>query len=133
KNVGDLPVLQWHTNLYTRSYIDVNGDGVSQEGEPGLALVPTNVRYRDGSYSNFNSTDMNGYAAFNEVFPLFNWYVVEADTTRFKQTGVHVVYDAGGPPDGTPGGGTSTIASHYANTLESARSEEHTSELQSRS
>jgi hypothetical protein len=120
KDVGDIPVLQWHTNLYTRSYIDVNGDGVSQDGEPGLALVPTNVRYRDGSYSNFNNTDLNGYAGFNEVFPLFNWYVVEADTTRFKQTGVHVVYDAGGPPDGTPGGGSSTIASHFANTLESA-------------
>src|SRR5262249_41227828 len=38
---------------------------------------------------------------------------------RFKQTGVHVVYDAGGPPDGTPGGGKSTIAANYANTQES--------------
>ncbi|MFC5475521.1 choice-of-anchor D domain-containing protein [Paraherbaspirillum soli] len=118
-NIGDIPVLQWHTNLYTRTYMDLNGDGVSQASEPGLALVPTNVRYRDGSFSNFNSTDLNGYAVFNEVFPLFNWYVVETDTTRFKQTGVHVVYDAGGPPDGTPGGGTSTIAANYANTLES--------------
>jgi hypothetical protein len=120
KNIGDLPVLQWHTNLYTRTYIDLNGDGVSQSTEPGLTLVPTNIRFRDGSYSNFNNTDLNGFAGFNEVFPLFNWYVVEADTTRFKQTGVHVVYDAGGPPDGTPGGGSSTIAANYANTLESA-------------
>ncbi|MFP3802802.1 hypothetical protein, partial [Paraburkholderia sp. SIMBA_027] len=65
-------------------------------------------------------TDLNGYAGFNEVFPLFNWYVAEADTTRFKQTGVHVVYDAGGPPDGTPGGGSSNIATNFANTVESA-------------
>ncbi|PFH08600.1 hypothetical protein BCF11_0965 [Collimonas sp. PA-H2] len=120
KNVGDLPVLQWHTNLYTRTYIDLNGDGVSQGTEPGLTLVPTNIRFRDGSYSTFNNTDLNGFAGFNEIFPLFNWYVVEADTTRFKQTGVHVVYDAGGPPDGTPGGGNSSIAANYANTLESA-------------
>lgn len=119
-NVGDLAVLQWHTNLYTRSFIDLNRDGVSQDGEPGLTLVPTNIRFRDGSYSNFNNTDLNGYAAFNEIFPLFNWYVVEADTTRFKQTGVHVVYDAGGPPDGTPGGGKSNIAANFANTTESA-------------
>ncbi len=119
-NVGDLAVLQWHTNLYTRTFLDQNGDGVSQSSEPGLTLVPTNIRFRDGSYSNFNNTDLNGYAPFNEVFPLFNWYVVEADTTRFKQTGVHVVYDAGGPPDGTPGGGSSTIAKHFANTTESA-------------
>jgi hypothetical protein len=120
QNVGDLSVLQWHTNLYTRSFMDTNGDGVSQDNEPGLALVPTNIRFRDGSYSNFNNTDLNGYASFNEVFPLFNWYVAEADTTRFKQTGVHAVYDAGGPPDGTPGGGGSSIAANYANTKESA-------------
>ncbi|WP_211462945.1 Ig-like domain-containing protein [Collimonas silvisoli] len=120
KDVGDLPVLQWHTNLYTRTFIDLNGDGVSQADEPGLGLVPTIVRFRDGSISNFGTTDLNGYVPFNEVFPLFNWYVVEADTTRFKQTGVHTVYDAGGPPDGTPGGGASTIAANFANTLESA-------------
>lgn len=119
-NVGDLAVLQWHTNLYTRTFMDLNRDGVSQPDEPGLTLVPTNIRFRDGSYSNFNNTDLNGYAPFNEIFPLFNWYVVDADTTRFKQTGVHVVYDAGGPPDGTPGGGSSTIAKNFANTTESA-------------
>ncbi|WP_233805051.1 choice-of-anchor Q domain-containing protein [Paraburkholderia sp. HP33-1] len=119
-DVGELSVLQWHTNLYTRTYLDSNGTGVSNGSEAGLALVPTNVRFRDGSYSNFLSTDLNGYASFNEVFPLFNWYVVEADTTRYKQTGVHAVYDAGGPPDGTTGGGSSTIAAHYANTQESA-------------
>jgi Bacterial cadherin-like domain/IPT/TIG domain len=120
QDVGDLSVLQWHTNLYTRTFMDLNGSGISQASDPGLPLVPTNIRFRDGSYSNFNVTDMNGYATFNEVFPLFNWYVVDTDETRFKQTGVHVVYDAGGPPDGTPGGGTSTIAANYANTKESA-------------
>ena len=62
--------------------------------------MPTNIRFRDGSYSNFNNTDLNGYAGFNEVFPLFNWYVVETDSTRYKNTGTHVVYDAGGPADG---------------------------------
>ncbi|MEX3898588.1 Ig-like domain-containing protein [Paraburkholderia sp. BR10954] len=119
-NVGELSVLQWHTNLYTRTFLDTNGNGVSDASKPGLALVPTTIRFRDGSFSNFLTTDMNGYASFNEVFPLFNWYIAEADTTRYKQTGVHAVYDAGGPPDGTPGGGTSTIAAHYANTKESA-------------
>lgn len=119
-DVGELSVLQWHTNLYTRSFIDLRGDGVSHGDEPGLPLVSTNVRFRDGSYSNFNVTDLNGYAPFNEVFPLFNWYVVETDTTRYKQTGVHAVYDAGGPPDGTTGGGNSTIAANFANTKESA-------------
>jgi len=75
------------------------------------------VRFRDGSYSNFNNTDLNGFAGFNEIFPLFNWYVLEADTNRYKQTGVHVVYDAGGPADGN-GGGSSNIGSELVNTVE---------------
>ncbi len=94
-----LAVQQWHTNVQTSTFFDANRNGVRDPGEQGLALVPTNVRYRDGSYSNFNQTDLNGNANFNEEFPLFNWYVLEADSTRYKQTGVHVVYDAGGPAD----------------------------------
>jgi hypothetical protein len=131
-NMGDIPQQQWHTNLATRTFFDLNGDGVSNvdaQGnptEPGLTLLPTNVRFRDGSYSNFNNTDLNGFAGWNEIFPLFNWYVVEADTTRYKQTGVHVVYDAGGPADcTTPQGFTpappcSNIAANLAGTRESA-------------
>jgi len=109
-NMGDVAVHQWKANVYTRTFIDVNGDGKSQDNEPGLPFVITNVRYRDGSYSNLNSTDLNGYAAYNEVFPLFNWYVIEDDTTRYKNTGTHVVYDVGGPIDSpacTPGAGSS--------------------------
>ena len=53
------------------------------------------------AYSNFNNTDLAGNAGFNEIFPLFSWYVIETDTTRYKSTGAHVVYDAGGPADGT--------------------------------
>jgi hypothetical protein len=97
--MGDVAVHQWKANLYTRTFFDKNGNGVSDPGEDGLALVKTHVRYRDGSFSNLNNTDLNGYANFNEVFPLFNWYVVETDTTRFKSTGTHVVYDTGGPVD----------------------------------
>ncbi len=101
-DMGDVAIHQWRQNLYTRTFFDLNGDGVSQDNEPGLTFVPTNIRYRDGSYSNFNSTDLNGFAGFNEVFPIFNWYVVETDSTRYKNTGTHVVVDAGGPTDGSP-------------------------------
>ncbi|MGF6781363.1 choice-of-anchor Q domain-containing protein [Paraburkholderia sp. GAS334] len=116
-DMGDVPMQQWRTNLYTRTFMDNHGDGVSRSDDPGLGLVSTNVRYRDGSISNLNTTDLNGFASFNEIFPFFNWLTLEADTTRFKPTGTHVVYDAGGPADGH-GGGSSTIASGLANTLE---------------
>jgi hypothetical protein len=115
----EIPVTQWRTNLYGRIFIDQNGDGVSQAEEPGLPMVPFNVRYRDGSYFGFNNTDMAGYAGFHEIFPLVNWLVADIDSARHKLTGIHAVYDAGGPVDGTTGGGTSTIAAGLANTTES--------------
>jgi hypothetical protein len=55
------------------------------------------TRYRDGGISNQTATDSSGNGLLAELFPLFNWYVTEADTTRFKQTGVNVIVDAGGP------------------------------------
>ena len=66
------------------------------------------IHYRDGHTANNLATDFNGVANFNETFPLFNWYVVESDTTRYKRTGTHTVYDAGGPADGTTYCGTTT-------------------------
>ncbi len=106
--MGEIGVHGWKNNLSTRTCFDVgNGtpavpDGVSQDNEPGLSLVPTNIRYRDGSISNLNSTDLEGFAGFNEVFPIFNWYVMETDSNRYKNTGTHVINDAGGPVDGSP-------------------------------
>ena len=93
---------------------------------PGLRSCPPTSAIRDGSYSNFNNTDLNGFAGFNEVFPIFNWYVVETDSTRYKNTGTHVVYDAGGPVDGSPFAarrgipecGNSTIGKYLARTKE---------------
>src|SRR5256884_8379622 len=121
--MGHLATNQRKTNLYTSTFFDRNGNGVQDANEPGLTRVPTNIRFRDGSYSNFNNTDLAGAAGFNEVFPLFAWYVVETDSTRYKSTGTHVVYDAGGPADGTCTSttapcGSSAIGSFYANTSE---------------
>ena len=117
-DLGQLAMNQWQANIYTTTFFDANKNGVRDTTESGLTLVPTNIRFRDGSYSNFNNTDLLGNAGFNEVFPLFSWYVIETDSTRYKNTGVHVVYDAGGPADGTPGGANSGIAQFMANTTE---------------
>jgi Bacterial cadherin-like domain len=130
-DLGSIGAHQWQANLFTHTFIDSNGNGLIDPGEGGLALIPTNIHFRDGSFSNRNNTDLSGSAGFNEIFPLFNWYVVETDTTRYKNTGVHIVYDAGGPTDGSsPGGvpcsnststnpcGNSAIAQFYANTYE---------------
>ena len=134
-DMGEIAMNQWQANIYTNTFFDANGNGVRDSTETGLTLVPTNIRFRDGSYSNFNNTDLAGNAGFNEIFPLFSWYVIETDSTRYKNTGIHVVYDAGGPADGTPCAassvnptasapagtapcGNSTIAGNMANTFE---------------
>jgi len=130
-NFGNISTTQWETNLQTRTFIDDNRDGVSQSTEAGISFANVAVRLRDGSLENLLVTDFTGSANFNETFPLFSWYVVETDVTRYKNTGTHAVYDAGGPPDGTlntcggslPGAGyptcgTSTIGKFLANTSE---------------
>jgi hypothetical protein len=124
-DMGEIAVHAWKDNLSTRTFFDRNGDGVSQDDELGLSLVPTNIRYRDGSISNLNSTDLEGFAGFNEVFPIFSWYVVETDSNRYKNTGTHVINDAGGPADnssscgnGFPNCGSSALMANLANTYE---------------
>src|SRR5437762_189932 len=122
-NMGDIAMSQWQANMYTSTFFDANGNGVRDGTETGLTLVPTNIRFRDGSFSNFNNTDLSGAAGFNEIFPLFSWYVIETDSTRYKNTGTHVVYDAGGPADGTCTAATapcksSAIAANMANSFE---------------
>jgi hypothetical protein len=125
-NMGHLSSQQWQANVYTRTFVDDNKNGIWDPDEIGIPQVYARVYYRDGHTANSLLTDSNGVANFNETFPLFNWYVVEADTTRYKTTGIHTVYDAGGPADGSPSCtstaracGTSTGYTFLANTHES--------------
>ena len=123
-SMGDIPQQQWQSDLNTRTFIDDNKDGVYQSTELGIPLASVSVRYRDGELANNLLTDFSGVANFNETFPLFNWYTVETDPTRYKTTGIHTVYDAGGPADGTtcgapwPNCGSSVIAKNLANTYD---------------
>ncbi len=116
----EYPVTQWRTDLSTHSFVDTNANGLPDDGEPGLALVNTNVRYRDGSFGFFNNTDLGGDAGFNEIFPFIDWLVVETSSTRYKPEAVHSVYDAGGAVDcsGVNAAPCSDIAAHIASTKE---------------
>jgi len=101
-NIGDVPVFSWFNKHYSNTYMDLNQNGVQDPGEPGLVQIPYRIRYRSGQISNVLGTDAAGSAVFSELFPLFNWYVVESDTTRFKGTGVHIANNAGGSVDTAP-------------------------------
>jgi hypothetical protein len=101
--VMDYPVFLWQTKILTNTFMDLNGNGIQEAGEPGLIQVPNRIRFRNGRFNNTQFSDVSGHANFNETFPLFSWYVAESDNTRFKNTGVHVVYDFGGQIDGPSG------------------------------
>jgi hypothetical protein len=100
-NLRNIGVQQWQSNIYTMLFVDDNKNGIKDLDEIGVPQVYTRVKYRDGHNANTLLTDPNGVANFNETFPLFNWYVVEPDLGRYKRTGTHTVYDAGGPADGS--------------------------------
>jgi hypothetical protein len=107
------PTFTWQTHLWSRSYMDVQGLGspvllpgtldLDPALSPGLLQVPTRVRQRNGKIVNTLLSDITGSSRFDETFPLFAWYTVESDTTRFRGTGVHAVNDAGGPVDTATG------------------------------
>ena len=112
------PTFTWQTHLWSRAYMDVGGLGrpvLLPDGNldpilsPGLIQVPTRVRQRNGKVVNTLLSDITGYSRFDETFPLFAFYTVESDTTRFRGTGVHAVNDEGGKVDGpTPVGNGNT-------------------------
>ncbi len=79
---------------------------------PGISEIPMTVRFRDGSISNTLFTDSSGHASFDELFPLFNWYVVESDTTRYKSSAVHIAVDGGGDVASDPNY-PGVLTSHY--------------------
>jgi hypothetical protein len=104
----------WQTHLWTKTFLDVNGNGIQDPGEPPLVQIPSRVRMRNGKFNNTLFGDINGEAHFDESFPLFNWYVAESDTTRFKATGVHVINDAGGQLDGPAPSGNGNSGPYQA-------------------
>jgi hypothetical protein len=101
----DSATFSWQTHIWTNTFMDLNGNGIQDDplAEPGLLQVPNRIRFRNGRFNNTQFSDVSGHANFNETFPLFSWYVIESDNTRFKNTGVHVVYDFGGAIDGPSG------------------------------
>jgi hypothetical protein len=113
--LGNIPVLSWFTQHDQNTFMDLNHNGIFEPelGETGISNLLMTNRFRNGAISNQTLTDSNGNGILVELFPLFNWYVSEADTARFKQTGVNTFVDAGGKVD-TTGLGANLWSSTYA-------------------
>lgn len=103
-DLATVPVFQWFTRLETRVFFDdpnrpdgTGGKGWAGTDSRGIPQIPVRTRFRDGTIDQVSPTDGAGSSQFNEVFPYFNWQVVEVDAARFKPTGATVIVDAGGP------------------------------------
>ena len=90
--------------LYPDVLLTTTSDGVSP-GPPRAGIRPDHHQ-RSGSVTAACPTSTSlptctGTANFNENFPLFNWYVVETDTTRYKNYRHSHGLRTGGPADGS--------------------------------
>lgn len=117
-SIGDLPVLSWFTQYDQNILLDDGKGNLS-----GIPSVPLTVRFRNGAPSNSTLTDVHGNGILVELFPLFNWYVAESDTTRYKQKRVDITVDGGGAVDTAPSPGANLWSSKYADGTSSVRSE----------
>jgi len=91
-DVGTLPLLSWFTRIYGHVFLDLNGNGRQDPGEPGVPkflmqnLDRTNNMYEQGQ--NTSTTDTNGYYEFTDAYPLGAMNVAQFFNTRYKTTGV---------------------------------------------
>ncbi|HEX8838225.1 MAG TPA: hypothetical protein VF748_14885, partial [Candidatus Acidoferrum sp.] len=56
-NMGQIGVQQWQSNVYTKTYIDDNRNGIPDAGEIGIPFIYTMIHYRDGHTANNLVTD----------------------------------------------------------------------------
>src|SRR5579871_6394809 len=64
-HMGNIGVQQWQANLYTRTFIDDNKDGIWEPNEIGIPFLYTMIHYRDGHNANSALTDFNGVVNYN--------------------------------------------------------------------
>ncbi len=95
--LGDLRVFPWFGALHNFVFFDTNENGFPDPGEVGIPNQAINLRFRDGTIYKSFTTDNQGFAPAEEVFPFFAWQVAEIDFTRFKATGVTSMVDGNRP------------------------------------
>lgn len=90
-NVG-IGVSRWFGWLDGYAYKDLNGNGIKDAGEPGVANTDMDQRWRDGSIKEGTFTDPSGYYEYPtaEGGALGKWIINEQGFGRFGVTGASV-------------------------------------------
>jgi hypothetical protein len=96
--LGPVNTPMWFGQQEHYVFVDQNDNRAFDDGtDVGIPDQNVNLRYRDGTIYQAFPTDVLGFVPFQEVFPLFHWYVGEVDFANFKATGLRVTNDLGGP------------------------------------
>jgi hypothetical protein len=101
-DLGPTPMFGWFGTMMGSVFYDTNKNGFRDQGEPGMSDVSVNMRFADGSPYATQTTDDVGNYAFTQVFPWWQWLVMElypgalpAGYGRFRTTGMTAVIDDG--------------------------------------
>ncbi|MBI5501407.1 MAG: hypothetical protein HY907_14270 [Deltaproteobacteria bacterium] len=95
-DLGEIGAFGWFGNLEGTVFNDLDFDGMKDAGEMGIPGAGINLRFTDGSIYQATGTDDEGRYELSEIFPFFQWLIVEVDFARFKSTGATSIVDDGG-------------------------------------
>jgi hypothetical protein len=91
-NESPLHLTGWWTTIEGTVFLDNDGDGVRDAGEPGVFNYPLVIRKRDNSIVERGAvatiTSVDGSYEFTNTYPFGWWMVLEAYTDLYYTTGV---------------------------------------------
>ncbi|NLG83257.1 MAG: pectin esterase [Firmicutes bacterium] len=104
-DMGEIGIPRWFGRIEGTVFVDADGNGVRDPGEPGIPDVEVGTRFKDGSVQYRTITDPKGHYVLPEVFELERFAVAEVASARFAHTGATGTVDPG-VPAGFPTGCT---------------------------
>ena len=91
-DMGVVPLLGWWSHITGHVFVDLNGNGRQDPGEPGIPGLPVqNLGRNNNGFDggqNVSKTDFNGYYDLKEAYPVGQFTVNQAFFTRYKTTGI---------------------------------------------
>ena len=99
-DLQNVPLIGWFTKITGYVFVDQNGNGKRDAGEPGVPGFVMQMLNRDNNLEeggqNLAPTDFKGYYAFKEAYPLGSFEVLQFFNNRYKTTGL--TYQADNDP-----------------------------------
>jgi hypothetical protein len=113
ETMGTALLSSWFAKIQGYVFIDNNGNGKRDPGEPGVQGTTLTVRERDNTpmdqFTNIIDTDNAGHYTINQMYPLARYIVLEHVNSRYRPTG-YTVQSCNDPQSHTYTGGAVDIS-----------------------